>query len=312
MPSPRAAARARPARAPQLDEIAAFARVAELGSFTAAAEQLGVPKSTVSRAVTRLEDGLKVRLLQRSPRAVALTDAGRRFFGDVAPHIAGLRDAAQALDAYQGQPQGTIRLSAPPDGGESFLGEMLVEFGARYPLLSVEVDMSTRRVDLLREGFDVALRATRELPDSSLVVRKLLDSYVQLFAAPAYLARRGLPRAFEELVDHERVVFLPNARRGQQPVDGARAVRDAMATGRFATDDFHLIRSLLRAGGGIGPLPRVLAAPDLASGRLVHVLPEWSQRAGTLYLVYPSARHVPRNVAVFRDFVLAWVKRLAC
>ncbi|WP_437618969.1 LysR family transcriptional regulator [Sorangium sp. So ce1151] len=311
MPVPRAAARAQSTRAPQLDEIAAFARVAELGSFTAAAAQLGVPKSTVSRAVTRLEEGLKVRLLQRSPRAVALTDAGRRFFGDVAPHIAGLRDAAQALDAYQGQPQGLIRLSAPPDGGESFLGEMLVEFAARYPLLTLEVDLSSRQVDLLREGFDVAIRATRGPLDSSLVARKLFDSDVQLFAAPSYLARRGTPRALEELADHERVVFLPSARRGQWPVDDARSVRDAMATGRIATDNFQLIRATLRAGGGIGPLPRVLAAPDLASGRLVHVLPEWSQRAGTAYLVYPSARHVARNVAVFRDFVLAWVKRLA-
>ncbi|XXY52023.1 LysR family transcriptional regulator [Sorangium sp. So ce269] len=311
MPVPRAAARAQSPRAPQLDEIAAFARVAELGSFTAAAAQLGVPKSTVSRAVTRLEEGLKVRLLQRSPRAVALTDAGRRFFGDVAPHIAGLRDAAQALDAYQGQPQGLIRLSAPPDGGESFLGEMLVEFAARYPLLTLEVDLSSRQVDLLREGFDVAIRATRELLDSSLVARKLFDSDVQLFAAPSYLARRGAPRALEELADHERVVFLPSARRGQWPVDDARSVRDAMATGRIATDNFQLIRATLRAGGGIGPLPRVLAAPDLASGRLVHVLPEWSQRAGTAYIVYPSARHVARNVAVFRDFALAWAKRLA-
>ncbi|WP_437955049.1 LysR family transcriptional regulator [Sorangium sp. So ce119] len=312
MPSPRATARPQPPpRAPQLDEIAAFARVAELGSFTAAAAQLGVPKSTVSRAVTRLEEGLKVRLLQRSPRAVALTDAGRRFFGDVAPHIAGLRDAARALDAYQGQPQGLIRLSAPPDSGGSFLGEMLVELAARHPLLSVEVDLSSRQVDLVREGFDVALRAMRELPDSSLVARKLLDSEVQLFAAPSYLARRGLPRAMDELAEHERVMFLPGARRGQWPLDHVDAVCNAMATGRIATDNFQLIRSVLRAGGGIGPLPRLLAAPDLASGRLVHVLPEWSERAGTLYLVYPSARHVARNVAVFRDFVVAWVKRLA-
>ncbi|WP_437730719.1 LysR substrate-binding domain-containing protein [Sorangium sp. So ce1335] len=311
MPRPRAPSKAPCPRPPQLDEIAAFARVAELGSFTAAAAQLGVPKSTVSRAVTRLEEGLKVRLLQRSPRAVALTEAGRRFFGDVAPHIAGLRDAAQALDAYQGQPQGLIRLSAPPDSGDPFLGEMLVEFGARYPLLAVEVDLSSRQVDLLREGFDVALRASRELPDSSLVARKLHDSDVQLFASPSYIARRGLPRAMDELADHERVVFLPSARRGQWPLDHADAVRDAMATGRIATDNFQLIRSVLRAGGGIGPLPRLLAAPDLASGRLVHVLPEWSQRAGTLYLVYPSARHVPRNVAVFRDFAVAWLKRIA-
>ncbi|MGK3992158.1 LysR substrate-binding domain-containing protein [Sorangium sp. So ce1024] len=113
------------------------------------------------------------------------------------------------------------------------------------------------------------------------------------------------------LADHERVAFLPSARRGQWPLDHADAVCNAMATGRIATDSFQLIRSVLRAGGGIGPLPRLLAAPDLASGRLVHVLPEWSQRAGTLYLVYPSARHVPRNVAVFRDFVIAWMKRLA-
>ncbi len=311
MPGPRTAARAQSPRSPQLDEIAAFARVAELGSFTAAAAQLGVPKSTVSRAVTRLEEGLKVRLLHRSPRAVGLTEAGRRFFGDVAPHIAGLRDAALALDAYQGQPQGLIRLSAPPDGGESFVGDLLVEFCARYPLLSVDVDLSSRRVDLLREGFDVAIRATLELPDSSLVARKLLDSHLQLFAAPSYLARRGLPRAFDELVDHERVVFVPNARRGQWPVDDARSVRDAMSTGRIATDNVQLIRAVLRAGGGIGPLPRAFVAADLASGRLVHVLPEWSQRAGAVYLVYPSARHVARNVAVFRDFVLAWVKRLA-
>lgn len=311
MPGARSATRPSPQPAALLDEIAAFARVAEMGSFTAAAAQLGVPKSTLSRAVTRLEDAVKVRLLQRSPRAIALTDAGRRFFADVAPHLAGLADATRALDDFQGQPQGTLRISAPPDSGEVFLGEMLVELAARYPLLQVEVDASARRVDLLREGFDLALRATLDRSDTSLVARKLFESSVRLYAAPSYLARRGQPRTLADLADHDRVVFRPGIRGWQWPVDDPRAVHELLWTGRVVTGSFELIRSVLRAGGGIGPLPHPMAVSDLAGGRLVQVVPEWSQRAGALYIVYPSARHVPRNVAVFRDFALAWAKRLA-
>lgn len=136
---------------PSLDEIAAFIHVVKAGSFTAAARQRGVPKSTLSRAVTRLEEAMQGRLLRRTPRSIALTDAGRAFYDRAAPHIAGLADAAESALGREDQPQGLLKITAPIDVGESFLSELLVRFTARYPLIRVEVDLSSRRVNLVEE-----------------------------------------------------------------------------------------------------------------------------------------------------------------
>ena len=287
-----------------LDEIAVFVHVVQAGSFTAAARQRRVPKSTLSRAVSRLEETVHARLLQRSSRKIALTEAGRAFYDRAAPHIAGLRDATEALDADD-QPHGTLRITAAPDAGDGFLGELLVRFIARYPLVNVEVDLSIRAHNLVEEGFDAAIRAAPQIDDVSLVARRILTSDMQIFAAPAYLARRGTPATVEDLVDHECVLFRPVDGRATWTLNGPDGEeRTVEVTGRIGGSDFAFLHAVLRAGAGIGIMPSFLATAALSDGTLQRVLPAFRRTSATLYFVYPASRHVPRKVIAFRDFVL--------
>jgi DNA-binding transcriptional LysR family regulator len=287
-----------------LDEIAVFVHVVQAGSFTAAARQRRVPKSTLSRAVTRLEESMQARLLQRSSRKLALTEVGRSFYDRAAPHIAGLRDAAEALD-HEDQPQGTLRITAAPDAGEGFLGEMLVRFTARYPRIQVEVDLSARRLNLVEEGFDAAIRAAMRVDDASLVARRLLTSEIQLFASPTYVARRGAPATLEDLTGHDCVLFRPVEGRSRWTLAGpGEEERSVDVTGRVAGADFAFVHAALRAGAGIGIMPSFLATRSLAEGSLVRVLPGFCRASATVFFVYPAARHVPRKVIALRDFML--------
>jgi DNA-binding transcriptional LysR family regulator len=286
-----------------LDEIAVFVHVVEAGSFTAAARQRNVPKSTLSRAVSRLEETLRARLLQRTSRKIALTEAGRAFYDRAAPHIAGLRAASDALDA-EDQPQGLLRITAPPDVGEAFLGGLLVRFAARYPEVRVDVDLSTRKVNLVEEGFDAAIRAAPSIDDASLIARRILTSTLQLFASPDYLARRGTPTTPEELVNHECVLFRPLDGSSEWVLTGPNGEeRSVTVTGRLGGNDFAFLRSALRAGAGIGILP-TFPSSTMGMDGLTRLLPGWSRPGGSLFFVYPSARHLPKRVAAFRDFVL--------
>lgn len=287
-----------------LDEIAVFVHVVQAGSFTAAARQRNVPKSTLSRAVSRLEETVRARLLQRSSRKIALTEAGRAFYDRAAPHIAGLREATEALDADD-QPQGTLKVTAPPDAGDGFLGEMLVRFTARYPLLRVEVDLSIRRQNLVEEGFDCAIRAAEAMDDATLVARRLVASELQLYASPAYLARRGTPTSLEELAHHECVLFRPVDGKTTWPLVGPGGEEhDVEVSGRIAGTDFSFLLAAVRAGAGIGLIPSFLGDRGVVDGSLQRVLAVFHRTAATLWFVYPASRHVPRKVIVFRDFML--------
>ncbi|APR83568.1 Transcriptional regulator, LysR family protein [Minicystis rosea] len=288
-----------------LDEIAAFVHVVRAGSFTSAARQRGVPKSTLSRAVTRLEEMMNARLLRRSSRKIALTEAGRAFYDRAAPHIAGLADAAESALGREDQPQGLLRITAPVDAGEAFLSDLLVRFTARYPAIRVEVDLSSRRVNLVEEGIDVAIRAaTTKMDDATLVARAIASTELHLFASPAYLARRGTPTSPEDLEEHDFVLFRPLDGKSEISIEGPGGERRVTVTGRIGAGDFAFIRATLRVGAGIGMLPAFSAARDITEGTLARVLPGWSRSAGTLHVVYPIAKHVPKKVAVFRDFVL--------
>jgi DNA-binding transcriptional LysR family regulator len=287
-----------------LDEIAVFVHVVQAGSFTAAARQRNVPKSTLSRAVSRLEEVMRARLLLRSSRKIALTEAGRAFYDRAAPHVAGLRDAAEALDADD-QPQGTLRLTAPPDLG-AFLGELLVRFSARYPLVRFDVDLSTRLQNLIEERFDAALRAAGVMDDTSLVARRILTGERQLFASPTYLARRGAPATPEELAGHECVLFRPVDGRSEWSLEGLDGEeRQVTVTGRIDGNDFSMVHAAAVAGAGIALLPAFPITRVSEDARLLRVLPGWvSTPSGSLHFVYPAARHVPKKVVAFRDFVL--------
>ncbi|HZI10240.1 MAG TPA: LysR family transcriptional regulator [Myxococcus sp.] len=287
-----------------LNELSLFVRALEAGSFTRAAQALGVPKSTVSRAVARLEDHLQARLLERTARKVVPTEAGRLLFAQCAPHVAALLDAGRVLAALEEQPRGTLRVTAPVDAGVDYLGELVARFVQRHPEVRVEVELTNRTVDLVAEGFDIAIRGG-PLKGSSLVARRLLGTAITLFASPAYLARRGTPRTPGELATHETVLFRAREGRATWSLTGPRErVEEVEVTGRVCGQDFPFIRTVLLAGAGVGGLPAFQVQRQVAAGQLVPVLPGWSLGTASISIVHASARHVPRKVTAFRDFVI--------
>jgi DNA-binding transcriptional LysR family regulator len=294
-----------------LTELDTFVRVVEAGSFSAAARKLRVPTSTVSRAVLRLEQSLRASLLFRTSGALTLTETGRALYEQAAMHLERLRDVQLAFSEGETQLKGVLRLTAPTTLAEVFLGELLVRFGTRHPQLRVEVDLSARAVDLVREGFDVALRAAVRLKDDdALVACRVASSEVQFFAAPDYLARRGAPRTPEELVDHDCVLFRTSEGVARWQLEGPGASRTVQVTGRLASNDLSFVRTALRTGAGIGPLPSYFVTEDLRTGRLVRVLPEWRRDVSGIFVVYPASRQVPRKVAAFRDFAVETFRQL--
>lgn len=286
-----------------LDEIATFVQVVESGSFTAAAQLRGVPKSTVSRAVARLEEAVGAALLARTTRSVALTDAGRALYAEAGPHVAALREAAHSL-GERAELRGTLRVTTPVDVGDTFIGDVLLRFAARHPQLHLDVDMSARTVNLVAEGYDCAVRASLSMPDSSLVARRLGESEMHLFAAPAYLARRGAPQTPAELEGHDGVLFRGRDGRQALTLQGPEGPVEATLRGRVSGNELAFLRVALRAAAGVGLLPSIVGAADVAQGRLVRVLPAYAIRTAPIYFVYPRSRQVPRRVLALRDFLV--------
>jgi DNA-binding transcriptional LysR family regulator len=289
-----------------LSRLNIFVAVAEAASFSGAGSRMAVPKATVSRAIARLETDLGQQLFYRTTRRVTLTRAGRTLYKRVTPQIEALRQAVDTLAEKQEQPSGILRITAPNDLGTSFLADLAARFSARYPAVRLDVELTSRHVDLVAEGFDVALRAAARLADSSLIARKLSSIDVQLFASPSYLARRGTPRTARQLDGHDMVQF--RSFRGPLRLRSLGHSVVCKLDVRIVADDLSFVREALRAGAGMGLLPSFLARDDLASGTLVRVLPRYAAPQAGLYLVHPAARHVPSRVIAFRDFV---VERLA-
>lgn len=293
-----------------LDDIALFVLTVRAGSLSHAAAQKKVPKSTISRAITRLEEHVGTKLLTRSPRNTTLTDAGRQYFDTVAPHVAALHDAEDSLRAGRNEVQGVLRVTAAPDVGEA-LASWLVGFCARYPKVRVVVDLSARVVSLQTEGFDVAIRATTK-HDPNTVAKKLRDAYLGLFAAPSYVAAKGEPESVEALASHDCVLFREKQQWTLQRASGEEKQR-VTVRGRISGDEFNFVRSALRAGVGIGPLPLFYAERDVRAGLLVRVLPQWiNERGSAIWLVYPAQKSVPARVRAFRDYVLSMLEQEPC
>ncbi len=286
-----------------LDDLAAFVRVVERGGFASAARELGVPTSNMSRAVARLESQSGVRLLHRTTRAVRPTTEGRELFASVASAVTSVRAAARTLEPASRKPKGRLRVTAPTDMCATFLADVFVQFADRYPLVTLDFTLTNQHTNLVDEGFDVAIRATAKLVDSSLVARKLGAIAHGLYASPSYLSKHGVPSSIEDLERHSCLVFRAKELTRTWSLRGPTGTVDHTVRGRIGGDDFSFVRSMAIAGGGIALLPRINCAADEASGHLVRVLPALQARGATLYLVCPSRNQVPARVTAFRDFV---------
>ena len=289
-----------------LNLLRAFAAVHGSGSFSAAATQLGVPRSTVSRAVLALEAELGQQLFQRTTRRVTITRVGLSLFDRVAPQLESLAGALSDLPEAGDEPAGLLRLTATADLGSMVLAEAATRFTQRYPRAEVEVALTDRLVDLVREGFDLALRLTTSKPkSSSLIARKVGTVVLQLYAAPSYLARRPAPRTPDAVAEHDWVSYatLPIALSSSC----ARRVIDVVP--RVRGNDMFFVREALRAGAGLGVLPTFLADAAVASGDLVRVLPEWVVFSSKVLLVRPAHRQAARKVQAFQELLLELLRQ---
>jgi DNA-binding transcriptional LysR family regulator len=293
------AARATVPEVVDLNRVDAFVRVMEAGGFSAAARELGVPKSSLSRAVSKLERELGVVLVQRTTRRLAITEAGQLYLDRARSALQLLGEARAQLVEADGEPRGTVRLTAMNDGGE-LLADALADFSRRYPYIQVDCVFTQRRVDLVAEGIDLALRAG-VVDDAGLHGKKLGDSPLALYAAPAYVAARGKPRKLSDLTNHQCVLFRAASGIKRWALDGPRGRKSVDVHGQFVVDDMAYARALAERGLGIALIPMLLGDQGVARGQLVRILPALQQRGGAVYLVHPATRHLPRRVALLRD-----------
>ncbi len=276
------------------------------GSFSAAATRLGVAKSSVSRRVASLEQRLGARLLQRSTRRLALTEVGERYHQQVVEALNGLRAAEDAVREVQDEPRGELRVTAPVDLG-SLLGALVAEFRVSFPKVIVSATITQRRVDLVREGFDLAMRAG-ELLDSSLMARKLDGGESVVAASPGFLKRYPTPTTLAEVAKLPWVLFRGN--HGQMPLwwDDANG-EPVIVRGEVSGDEFGFVRAAVVQGAGVGAMPRFVAEEDFKAGRLVRLLPELPKLRTSLALVFPSREYMPAKVRAFTDFAVPWFSR---
>lgn len=288
-----------------LNELVVFARVVETRSFTAAAQQLGLPKSTVSRKVAQLEERLGVRLLQRTTRKLNLTEVGQAYYERCARIVQDIAAAEQVVTEMQTTPRGLLRITAPVDLGSTYLGALIADFLTAYPEIQLELDLADRIIDLIEEGIDLGIRVG-PLNESTLIARKLGAIQLRVCAAPSYLARRGTPETPAQLADHDTLLFAPSQRAIPWSLHGpGGVVEDATPRGRLISNGVLALRDAARAGAGIALLPDFVMADDLAAGHLALILPAWSMTRSELFAVYPSTRNLSPKVRAFLEFVVA-------
>jgi DNA-binding transcriptional LysR family regulator len=291
-----------------LNDMRLFARVVEAGSFSAAARGLGMPKSTVSRRVARLEQALDTRLLQRTTRSLHMTEPGTAFYERCARVVAEAEEAERSLSMDRDVPQGLLRVTAPVEVGNAVLGALVAEYLQRYPRVSLRLELSNQMVDLVEEGFDLAIRAGW-LPDSSMVARRVGDSRLLVCASPAYLAGHPAPQTPEELGEHACSSYAGLGDAGNsfefEPVGGGPGERQRLRLqGRFSASSFGPLVDAAIAGLGVVVVPESLCRSALADGRLQALLPDWRLLPELgIYAVYPSPRHRTPKVRSFIDFI---------
>lgn len=286
------------------NDLLIFAWVAELGSFSRTAEKLGLPKSTVSRRLAGLEQRLGERLLLRTTRRQALTEFGQQLLGH-ARQVADEVDAVAALSAHrQAAPSGRLRVSMPSDFANVLLSDTLAAFVALHPAITLELDLSPRRVDLLGEGFDVAVRVGALADDAPLAARQLKVLTNGLYASPGYLSEHGQPAHPQDLLRHA-AVLLPTGNGEPLPWILSREGErwEGVPPGRLLANSPELLIRLAAAGAGIAAVPDVLAQADVRRGLLKCVLPGWQLPAHTAWAVFPGRKLMPTKTRAFIDML---------
>lgn len=281
-----------------LDDALIFTRVVECHSFTQAAQALAMQKSTVSRRIALLEERLGVRLLNRTTRKLRLTEVGQAYYERCRQIMLDFAEAEQAVMQLQQEPSGLLRITAPIEFGQLFLGRVLGAFMQQYPQITAEVEITSRHVDPLEEGVDIAILIGQP-QDSTLIARKLFSSGRRLCASPVYLATHGTPHTVADLANH-RAILLPQDSTRYWPLVGENIPCQRV----LSSNNLTFAREAALAGAGIAALPFMLSENQVQSGDLVELLPEVRLPVGEVYAVYPSRRFQAMKVKAFLDFLM--------
>ena len=286
-----------------LAALQAFVKVVQTGSFTRAAEALNTQKAHLSRVVSQLEQELGVRLLERTTRALSLTEIGREFFERAVGILGSVEDARRAVQKSQGEPRGTLRLTCGVEFGMIAVSGWIDRYLQQFPQVRVDADFTGRLVDIVHEGFDLAIRVG-PLGDSSLAARRLGTLDYGLFAAPEYLSRRGAPDAPEALADHDTLVFAGGSHQPVWHLERAGRTTAVALSARLKANNVFAVRNAAMAGLGVAQLPLVVAAPAVEAGQLRPVLADWTPPGVPVHAVFASARYLTPKVRAFIDLAV--------
>jgi DNA-binding transcriptional LysR family regulator len=292
------------------DDLILFATIVEQESLVRAAEHLGMPKATVSRRLTNLEAALGQRLLLRTTRRLTLTDFGQEFLDHcrrVAEEVATVQDFVRSQDV---QPRGRLRVSMPGDYAKQHFSRAIATFIETYPEIQLDLDLSSRRVDLIGERYDLAVRMGELENDSSLVARKIDEQRFSLYASPIYLALHPAPKHPDDL-EHHASVRLLSARGSAVPwkLIRGKEVWEGVPPGRLTLNSPDMIQQLLLDGAGIGALPDLFAEEDVRRKRLIQVLPKWCLPVIPAWAVMPMRRYLPAKTRAFLDHIERFMEK---
>lgn len=294
---------------PSMDfnEVAIFIQVVQEGSFSQAARKLGMPNSTVSAKVSSLEKRLGVTLIQRTTRKLNITPAGVTYFKRCIQGMEEIKAAEAEIANAQGEPQGLLRLTAPSELGSSILPSIISQYSKKYPKAKVELLLTDRRVDLLSENVDLAIRAG-ELKDSSLIAKRVGTIYFAPFASPKYLKSKGTPLHPKELRNHSCLQFTPIGV-DEWKMTGPKGSLNVTVPGKILINDMLALKKMAMSDDGITFLPTYFCYHEVQSGKLVRILPEWRSHLTPIHFVYPAQRFVTPKLSAFIALAADIVKK---
>ena len=287
-----------------MDGVMLFSALVRYGSFTHTAEATGHSKSYISKEINRLEERLGVRLLNRTTRSLSLTPEGQHYHDHCLQVIADLEAATQVLSGQQQEPSGKLKIGCPVSFGLSRIRPILARFTRMYPKIELDVVLDDRRADIIQEGFDVMIRASTRLEDSSLIARKIYSSESMTLAAPSYISEYGMPTSPQELIDHKVMCYSNLANPALWHYTSAAGREETVrVSDAIMTNSSELELSLCLDGQGIIRLPRFYLNDELETGQLVELFADYQKPQVDVFLIYPSRRHMSARVRSFIDFL---------
>lgn len=285
-----------------------FVTVVECGSFSAAGQKLGLSKSAISKRITQLEQHLGIQLLQRTTRSLSLTDAGARYFEYIRPAVQLTQEGLDAICELQQTPKGNLRISVPMVFGRLYIAPLIAEFLKCYPDIQLQMQMDDKTTDLIAGGFDLAIRIG-ELPDSSLIARKIAPCLSVICASPAYLAQHGSPLTPCGLTQHNCLFYSYFQDGVEWSFHNPDGVQRVQPKGNYQVNNSDAIHQACLDGLGIANLPRFIVESDLQAGRLQALLTDFPLPEHGIYAVYPQRKYLPTKVTVLIEFLMEFLAK---